>query len=33
MVTVIAYKSDSENHWKECACGNIIEKAVHTFGE
>lgn len=28
-----SYKSDAENHWKECACGNIIEKAAHDFGE
>lgn len=28
-----SYKSDAENHWKECACGNIIDKDVHTFGE
>lgn len=27
------YKTDAENHWKECACGNIIEKATHDFGE
>ena len=27
------YKSDAENHWKECGCGNIIEKSAHDFGE
>lgn len=26
------YKSDAENHWKECGCGNIIEKSAHVFG-
>lgn len=26
------YKTDDENHWKECACGNIIEKSAHNFG-
>lgn len=28
-----SYKIDAENHWKECGCGNIIEKAAHTFGD
>lgn len=28
-----SYKSDAENHWKECGCGNIIEKSAHDFGE
>jgi len=27
------YKSDADNHWKACGCGNVIEKAAHTFGE
>lgn len=27
------YKTDAENHWKECGCGNIIEKAAHVFGD
>lgn len=27
------YKTDSESHWKECACGNIIEKSVHGFSD
>ena len=27
------YATDAENHWKECACGNKIEKAAHTYGE
>ena len=27
------YKSDAENHWKECDCGSTIEKAAHKFGE
>lgn len=27
------YKSDAEKHWKECDCGNIIEKEAHRFGE
>jgi len=27
------YLSDADNHWKACACGNIIEKTAHTFGE
>ena len=24
-----AYKSDKDNHWKECACGEISYKAKH----
>lgn len=28
-----SYKSDTENHWKECDCSSIIEKAAHDFGE
>lgn len=28
-----SYRSDVENHWKACACGNIIEKAAHNFSE
>ncbi len=27
------YESDDDNHWKSCGCGNVIEKAAHTFGE
>ncbi len=27
------YKSDSKNHWKECDCGDTIEKAAHSFGD
>lgn len=27
------YESDADNHWKACGCGNVIEKAAHTFGE
>lgn len=26
------YKTDAENHWKECSCGNTVEKAAHSFG-
>ena len=26
------YVSDDVSHWKECACGNIIEKAEHSGG-
>lgn len=25
--------TDAENHWKECACGNKIETAAHTYGD
>ena len=28
-----AYATDSENHWKECGCGNVIEKEAHSMGE
>lgn len=28
-----SYKSDAENHWKECACGDVTDKSAHTFGE
>lgn len=28
-----SYKSDAENHWKECGCGNVTDKSAHTFGE
>lgn len=30
-----AYKSDAENHWKECenGCGTIVELAAHTYDE
>lgn len=27
------YENDADNHWKACGCGNVIEKAVHTFEE
>ena len=27
------YHQDADNHWKECDCGNVIEKTAHTFGE
>ena len=27
------YEKDAENHWKVCSCGNIAEKAAHTFGD
>jgi len=27
------YKNDSQNHWKECTCGEIGEKAGHQYGE
>lgn len=27
------YKTDAEKHWKECSCGDTIEKATHTFTE
>ena len=26
-------KSDKDNHWKECSCGNKIEVKAHEFGE
>ncbi len=25
--------TDAEKHWKECACGNKIETAAHTYGD
>ena len=25
--------TNAENHWKECACGNKIETAAHTYGD
>lgn len=28
-----AYKTDVENHWKECGCGDVTEKAAHTLSE
>lgn len=28
-----SYKSDADNHWKECDCGKIIDKAAHSFGD
>lgn len=27
------YQSDSEDHWKTCACGEVMNKAGHTFGK
>ncbi len=27
------YKTDVVNHWKECGCGDTVEKATHTFTE
>lgn len=27
------YEFDAENHWKECACGDVVEKEAHTFDE
>ena len=27
------YEKDAENHWKVCSCGNVAEKAAHTFGD
>jgi len=27
------YEKDADNHWKQCGCGNMIEKSAHTFGE
>ena len=26
------WKNDGTNHWKECKCGNVSEKANHTYG-
>ncbi len=26
------YKSDASSHWKECSCGDVTEKAAHSFG-
>ena len=28
-----SYKSDAENHWKECVCGYVTDKSAHTFSE
>ena len=25
--------TDTENHWKECSCGQVIEKDEHKYGE
>ncbi|MDE7433473.1 MAG: DUF4366 domain-containing protein [Lachnospiraceae bacterium] len=25
------YKTDADNHWKECRCGDVTERAVHNF--
>lgn len=25
------WKTDTDEHWKECSCGDIIEKAAHDF--
>lgn len=27
------WKSDADNHWKECECEDVTEKAAHTYGE
>ena len=27
------YVTDTENHWKECSCGQVIEKDEHKYGE
>lgn len=27
------YKADAENHWKVCECGDIADKAAHSFGD
>ena len=27
------WQFDEENHWKECECGDVADKAEHTFGE
>jgi len=27
-----SYKTDKDNHWKECSCGSIADKGKHTFG-
>lgn len=27
------YKTDVEKHWKECSCGDIVEKETHTLTE
>lgn len=27
------YATDKDNHWKECACGDVIEKEAHSMGE
>lgn len=29
----MTYKNDAENHWKECGCGDAIEKSAHTLSE
>ncbi len=28
-----SYEKDDENHWKQCACGNIIENSAHTMSD
>ncbi len=28
-----SYEKDNENHWKQCACGNIIENSAHTMSD
>lgn len=25
------YKTDTDNHWKECGCGDVTERATHNF--
>lgn len=27
------YKMDETDHWKECSCGSVIDKSVHSFGD
>lgn len=27
------YQSNSENHWKTCSCGEVVDKTAHTFGK
>lgn len=27
------WKSDDSQHWKECSCGEILERAEHVFGK
>ncbi len=28
-----SYKSDTDNHWQECTCGEKSESKKHTFGD